>query len=129
MIFRLHYWPTIQGRGEFVRLALEAAGADYEDVARRKGGEEALVEDWQDAKLERPPFAPPWLEDGEQAIGQVAAILLHLGPKLGLAPTGEADRLWLHRYSSPSPIWWWRRTTPTTPSVQGSTTKTRRRRR
>lgn len=97
MTYRLHYWPTIQGRGEFVRLALEAAGADYEDVARGKGGEKALVADWQDPKLQRPPFAPPWLEDGDLVVAQVAAILLHIGPGLGLAPDSEPDRLWAHQ--------------------------------
>ena len=34
MVYELHYWPRIQGRGEFVRLALEQAGAEYVDVAR-----------------------------------------------------------------------------------------------
>ena len=34
MRYELYYWPDIQGRGEFIRLALEAAGADYIDVAR-----------------------------------------------------------------------------------------------
>jgi len=33
MAYELYYWPGIQGRGEFVRLALEEAGADYIDVA------------------------------------------------------------------------------------------------
>ena len=36
MRYQLYYWPEIQGRGEFVRLALEEAGADYVDVARRR---------------------------------------------------------------------------------------------
>ena len=38
MRYELYYWPTIQGRGEFVRLALEDAGARYVDVARTKAG-------------------------------------------------------------------------------------------
>ena len=38
MTYDLYYWPGIQGRGEFVRLALEAAGADYRDVARAPAG-------------------------------------------------------------------------------------------
>jgi hypothetical protein len=37
MRYELYYWPTVQGRGEFVRLALEEAGADYIDVGRRRG--------------------------------------------------------------------------------------------
>ncbi len=34
MPYELFYWPGLQGRGEFVRLALEEAGADYVDVCR-----------------------------------------------------------------------------------------------
>jgi glutathione S-transferase len=98
MTYRLHYWPTIQGRGEFVRLALEAAGTPYVDVARLYGnGEAQLVTDWMRQDRPRPPFAPPYLEDGEQVIGQTAAILLHLGRKHGLATKEEADALWTHQ--------------------------------
>jgi len=97
MTYRLHYWPTIQGRGEFVRLALEASGQPYEDVAREdEDGGGALVKDLGKSRV-TPPFAPPYLEDGEQVIGQTAAILLHLGRKHGLAPKGEADALWIHQ--------------------------------
>jgi glutathione S-transferase len=39
MTYELFYWPTIQGRGEFVRLALEQAGVEYTDVARSEGPE------------------------------------------------------------------------------------------
>ena len=39
MRYQLYYWPSIQGRGEFVRLALEEAGADYVDVARKPESE------------------------------------------------------------------------------------------
>ena len=101
MTYQLHYWPTIQGRGEFVRLALEEAGADYVDVARQPpgkgGGEEALAKDLGDRRNPRPPFAPPFLVDGDIVVGQTAAILLHLGPKLGLAGKGPADALWTHQ--------------------------------
>jgi glutathione S-transferase len=38
MLYQLYYWPTIQGRGAFVRLALEEAGAGYVDMAREKNG-------------------------------------------------------------------------------------------
>lgn len=96
--YRLHYWPTIQGRGEFVRLALEAAGAPYVDVARGTpadgGGEAALMKALGDPHNPRPAFAPPFLVDGEVVVGQTAAILLYLGPRLGLAGAGEADRVW-----------------------------------
>jgi len=101
MTYQLHYWPTIQGRGEFIRLALEAAGADYVDVAReppgRGGGESALARRLDDPGNPRPSFAPPFLVDGDIVVGQTAAILLYLGPRLGLAGIGEADRLWTHQ--------------------------------
>ena len=99
--YRLHYWPTIQGRGEFVRLALEAAGAPYVDVARgtptEGGGEEALMKSLGDPGNPRPSFAPPFLVDGDVVVGQTAAILLYLGPRLQLVGEGEADRVWTHQ--------------------------------
>lgn len=101
MAYQLHYWPTIQGRGEFVRLALEAAGAEYVDVAReppaKGGGESALMRDLDDAANPRPSFAPPFLVDGDLVVGQTAAILLYLGPRLGLAGAQERDVLWTHQ--------------------------------
>ena len=100
MTYRLYYWPTIQGRGEFVRLALEAAGADYQDMARGKGegqGVKAMMALMGDKALAHPPFAPPFLVDGEVTIAQTANILFYLGPKLGLAPDAEADRLFAHQ--------------------------------
>ena len=99
--YQLHYWPTIQGRGEFVRLALEAAGANYVDVARlpesKGGGESALGDRLDDPEIVRPSFAPPFLIDGDIVVGQTAAILLYLGPRLGLAGVGESDGLWTHQ--------------------------------
>ena len=95
MSYELYYWPSIQGRGEFIRLALETAGADYADVARTEDGMPRMMALMQNAA--RPPFAPPFLKDGELLIAQVANILLHLGPKLGLAPSDEAGRLWAHQ--------------------------------
>jgi glutathione S-transferase len=99
--YQLHYWPTIQGRGEFVRLALEAAGAAYVDVAREAssqgGGEAALGQRLCDPMNPRPSFAPPFLVDGDVVVGQTAAILLYLGPRLGLAGVGETDALWTHQ--------------------------------
>jgi glutathione S-transferase len=97
VIYRLYYWPTIQGRGEFVRLALEEAGADYIDVARKSGkgfGVPALMRMLTAERLARPPFAPPFLQAGRLVIGQTANILLFLGPRHGLAPKDEAGRLW-----------------------------------
>ena len=90
----LYYWPNIQGRGEFVRLALEAAGAPYRDVAREKGVAAMM------RKMEAgptPPFAPPFLVDGPVVVAQAAAILLHIAPRIGLAPADEAGRLWCHQ--------------------------------
>jgi glutathione S-transferase len=81
-VYRLHYWPGIPGRGEFVRLALEEGNVDYQN---------------------RPPesaykaFAPPYLKAGKLVIGQTANILHYLGPRLRLAPRNEAQRLWLHQ--------------------------------
>ena len=95
MAYELFYWPGIQGRGEFVRLALEEAGVEYVDVARREGGMDLLT-----SKLEtgfHPSFAPPFLKAGEMTIGQVASILLYLGEQHGLAPRLDAGRLWTHQ--------------------------------
>ena len=97
MTYQLYYWPSIQGRGEFIRLALETAGADYVDVARTPGGMDRMMAILEGKGVVRPPFAPPFLQDGELLIAQVADILLHLGPKLGLAPSDEAGRLWTHQ--------------------------------
>ncbi|OOG25652.1 glutathione S-transferase [Thioalkalivibrio denitrificans] len=95
MRYELYYWPTIQGRGEFVRLALEAAGADYVDVARKNM--QAMLDVLEDPKLARPPFAPPFLRAGRLLIAQTANILHFLGPRLGLSPRAESSRLWLHQ--------------------------------
>jgi glutathione S-transferase len=99
MVYELFYWPGIQGRGEFVRLALEAAGAPYIDVARERGpgrGVKALMAILDGGAGSRPPFAPPFLRDGDILVSHVANILLHLGPKLGLAPKDEAGRIYAH---------------------------------
>jgi glutathione S-transferase len=98
MHYELYYWPEIQGRGEFVRLALEDAGARYIDVARSPRGMRAMlrvVE--QPSAREAAPFAPPYLRAGTLLISQTASILHYLGPRLGLAPKQEAARLRLHQ--------------------------------
>jgi glutathione S-transferase len=95
MSYELFYWPTIQGRGEFVRLALEEAGAEYVDVAREPGGMRRMMAELD--AVGHPSFAPPFLKGGGLTIGQVAAILLYLGQHHGLAPTDEADGLWTHQ--------------------------------
>ena len=97
MAYELYYWPTIQGRGEFVRLALEEAGAEYVDVARHGGGAAAMQRLMDGAGAAHPPFAPPFLKDGDLLIAQTANILLHLGRRLRLAPRAEAGRLWAHQ--------------------------------
>jgi glutathione S-transferase len=97
MRYELYYWPEIQGRGEFVRLALEEAGADYVDVARKKGGMAKLQRIMESQRLEHPPFAPPFLKAGSLVIAQTANILLFLGARHGLAPKGEEGRLWVHQ--------------------------------
>ena len=99
MIYELYYWPTIQGRGEFVRLALEEAAAAYRDVARESGrgaGVASLVHFLQGRATERPPFAPPFLRAGRLIVGQTANILQFLGPRHALAPKSQSARLWIH---------------------------------
>jgi len=99
MMYELYYWPTIQGRGEFVRLALEEAAASYRDVARESGrgaGVASLLHFLQGRAVERPPFAPPFLRAGRLVVGQTANILQFLGPRHSLAPTSHSGRLWTH---------------------------------
>jgi glutathione S-transferase len=96
MPYQLYYWPGIQGRGEYVRLALEEAGADYADVARSERGLTAMMR-MLEPKSGTPPFAPPFLKAGQLLIGQTANILLYLGSRHGLAPKAEAGRLWVHQ--------------------------------
>jgi glutathione S-transferase len=98
-MYELYYWPTIQGRGEFVRLALEEAAAPYRDMARESGrgaGVASLMHFLHGRAGERPPFAPPFLRAGRLVIGQTANILQYLGPRHSLAPRSEGGRLWTH---------------------------------
>ena len=130
MPYELYYWPGIQGRGEFVRLALEAAGAPYVDVAREPGpgrgvkGMTAMLE----GGAPQTPFAPPFLRDGEIVVSHVANILHYLGPKLGLAPKDEAAASSPTGCSSRSRISWPRFTTRIIRSRPTSISRTRRRR-
>ena len=84
MRYQLYYWPTIQGRGEFVRLALEEAGVAYRDVAREKGGMAKLERFLESPRVKQPPFAPPFLKAGKLVIAQTANILLFLGARTGV---------------------------------------------
>ena len=99
MRYELYYWPSIQGRAEFVRLALEEAGADYIDVARRpvKRGVSAMMKLMEDRRHAHPPYAPPFLKAGKIVVAQTANVLLFLGGRLKLAPRDEAGRLWAHQ--------------------------------
>lgn len=100
MHYELFYWPSIPGRGEFVRLALEEGAAQYTDVARLKGkgrGIEAMQKMMASAGGEGTPFAPPFLRAGSLVIAQTANILAYLGPRLGLAPKAESGRIWAHQ--------------------------------
>lgn len=106
--YELFYWPSIQGRGEFVRLAFEATETAYADVARQPraqgGGVPALVAllnsqppDGHEADAQL-PFAPPILRHGPVLLAHTANILHYLGPRLGLAPDDEATRLTVHQH-------------------------------
>lgn len=98
-MYELYYWPTIQGRGEFVRLALEEASAPYRDVARESGrgaGVASLMQFLHGRAVQRPPFAPPFLRAGRLVVGQTANILQYLGPRHSLAPRSQSGRLWTH---------------------------------
>jgi glutathione S-transferase len=100
MRYELYYHAANPGRGEFIRLPLEEARADYVDIARESGpgmGAEGVTRPMQDEKLATPPFAPPFLKHGDLLIGQTANILQYLGPRLKLAPEDEAGRLWAHQ--------------------------------
>jgi len=100
MRYELYYWPTIQGRGEFVRLALEEAGCGYFDVARERGkgfGVPRLLRFLAGREGGALPFAPPFLKAGRRVVAQTANILLFLGDRHGLAPKAESARLWTHQ--------------------------------
>jgi glutathione S-transferase len=96
MRYELYYWTGIQGRGEFIRLALEDAGADYDDVARREG-DDAITPFLEGRHAGALPFALPFLKAGRLVIAQVAGILHYLGPPLKLVPEGESRRLYAHQ--------------------------------
>jgi glutathione S-transferase len=91
-LYELYYWPSIQGRGEFVRLALEEAGAPYVDVARGRGGVPAMMKMMRGNESAAPIFAPPFLKHGERVIAQTANILAYLAPRLNLVPRDEVHR-------------------------------------
>ncbi|WP_117192230.1 glutathione S-transferase [Rhizobium terrae] len=96
MTYELYYWDGLQGRGEYVRLALEEAGADYVDVARGDRGTPKMMDYIHGRHGHDMPFAPPFLKDGDLIVSHVANILHYLGPKLGLVPEDEKSRIFAH---------------------------------
>lgn len=101
MTYELYYWPSIQGRGETVRLALEESGAGYVDVARgdpeNGHGVPALMRFLESEIAERPPYAPPFLKDGDLVIAQSSNILMYLGERHNIAPQDAAGRYWANQ--------------------------------
>ncbi len=99
--FELFYWSGIQGRGEFIRLAFEAAGVTYVDVGRlpasRGGGDAAVARLLEEPGPWLTPFGPPALRHGKVLVAQTAAILQWLAPRIGLVPREEASRLRAHQ--------------------------------
>jgi len=90
-MYELYYWPTIQGRGEFVRLLLEDAGADYIDVVRKPESEGGGVQALRALVEASEHFAPPFLKDGETMVSQTPLIMDYLGERHGLTPR-DTDR-------------------------------------
>ena len=101
MPYKLYYWPMIQGRGEVIRLSFEEAGVEYIDVARNNQGQEdnqnAIIDILQNTNLMSPPFAPPFLIDGDIIIAQAAAILQYLAPKIGLIGESQEEQIFAHQ--------------------------------
>jgi glutathione S-transferase len=99
--YQLFYWSEIQGRGEFVRLALEEAGAPYVDLARlpesKGGGDRAILRVLRGDLGPHLPFAAPILKAGRIVVAQTAAILQFLAPRHGLVPEDAAAQLWAHQ--------------------------------
>jgi len=99
--YKLVYWPGIQGRGEFIRLAFEAAGVPYVDVGRlpasRGGGAAAVARLLEEPGPWLTPLGPPALLHGRTLVAQTAAILQYLAPRIGLVPRAEGSRLRAHQ--------------------------------
>src|SRR5262245_65980480 len=105
MAYEFFYWPEIQGRGEFIRLALEDAGAAYIDVARGRESEglgvPAMLALMRGEGTSHIPFAPPFLRDGEMIVSQPETVLLYLGGRIGHAQTDGGDVLGTDRRQVP----------------------------
>lgn len=100
--YELLYWPSIPGRGEFIRLPLEAAGVAYTDVCNKQsdGINELMAlidpESTGDSDGNPPNFAPPVLrvpgagKDGSAlTIHQTPAVMAYLAPRIGMVPEGD----------------------------------------
>ncbi|TBR36755.1 MULTISPECIES: glutathione S-transferase [Dyella] len=96
MRYELYYWTGIQGRGEYIRLALEDAGADYIDVAREKG-DDVMMPFLRGKQPGLRPFAPPFLKAGRLLIAQTAEILMYLAPRHGLVGASETAQWQAHQ--------------------------------
>ncbi|PVI01983.1 glutathione S-transferase protein-like protein [Periconia macrospinosa] len=106
--YELIYWPSIPGRGEFIRLVFEATGTSYTDTANASKDGINSVLSLIDAKSTTsgdgnpPAFAPPALKvpgEGKEGkalvIYQTPSILAYLGDKLDLAGSDEAEKHWI----------------------------------
>jgi glutathione S-transferase len=100
--YELIYWPSLPGRGEFVRLVLEAGGASYSDIAAKSIPDSAqavlgLIAESNIGDATNPPiFAPPFLRHGDLSMNQTMNILRYLAPKFGLEGDGsEATKVHL----------------------------------
>lgn len=107
-LYELLYHPGIPGRGEFIRLVLEAAGVPYKDLANDSiegaYSVQAIIDPSStgDDDGNPPPFAPPALRipsEGKRGtalvIYQTPSILAYLGDRLGLAGADQAERAWV----------------------------------
>lgn len=101
--YTLLYHPGIPGRGEYIRLALEASNTPYTDLAvEKKDGyaevQQACMNKGLESEAGNPPiFAPPALrivggrdDGGTLVISQTPNILDYLGGRVGMA--GDAGK-------------------------------------
>ncbi|MXO64197.1 glutathione S-transferase [Altericroceibacterium endophyticum] len=97
MVYDFWYWPTLPGRGDFIRYPLEAAQIPYTDCARDAEDGFAAVAEHLEAKQGCHAFAVPLLETGSESIAQTANILLFLNQEHGLGPSDAAGMRYLNQ--------------------------------
>lgn len=97
MSYQLWYWPDIPGRGEFIRLPMEAAGIAYSEPARTAADGLAAVAAYLETLDQQPAFAVPLLDTGSEQIAQTPNILAFLGEEHGIGPAGAAQRRYLNQ--------------------------------